>query len=71
MLVNPESLAALKTEPFQGKVFRYIRRRFAEEPLSTKGSLDNGGRYNVAGQFGVLYLGFQKKFVKRKLVKVF
>jgi RES domain-containing protein len=52
-----DALYTVGTEPVKGKFFRYIRTRYANEPLSTFGSMHSGGRYNVAGLFAVLYLG--------------
>jgi RES domain-containing protein len=53
----PELLASISTEPCSGTFFRYIRKRYAEDPLSTTGSLEHGGRYNLKGRFGALCLG--------------
>jgi len=54
-------LYQLPTKPIKGTFYRYIRTKYADEPLSMLGSQRNGGRYNVAGLFGALYLGFDRK----------
>ncbi len=38
-----------------------MRTKFGDEPMSMKGSLISGGRYNVQGLFGALYLGFDRE----------
>ncbi len=58
MEVRTEALYSIPTEPIKGIFYRYIRTKFANEPLSTHGAMSNGGRYNVAGLFAALYLGF-------------
>jgi RES domain-containing protein len=44
--------------PFEGVCFRSVKQRFANQQdiLSAQGSLFTGGRYNLAGAFGILYL---------------
>ena len=58
--VNHEAIKNIETNPIQGTFYRLIRRRYADRPLSMVGSLEEGGRYNVAGDFGALYLGFDQ-----------
>jgi len=58
MQVNTEALESLQSEALTGTFYRYIRTRYADKPLSTNGAFVNGGRYNVAGSFAALYLGF-------------
>lgn len=38
-----------------------MRTKFGDEPMSMIGSLISGGRYNVRGLFGALYLGFDRE----------
>ncbi len=40
---------------FVGYGYRIVRQEY--DPLSTEGSLKYGGRYNVKGKFGALYIG--------------
>lgn len=61
MIFKPEELQTLKAEPLKTEAFRYIRSRYADEPLSTVGSLKHGGRYNVTQSFSALYLGFSEE----------
>jgi RES domain-containing protein len=61
MELNTGAIYTLPTAPLSGTFFRYIRSRYAQNPLSMEGSLENGGRYNVAGLFGALYLGFDRR----------
>ncbi|MDZ4834688.1 MAG: RES family NAD+ phosphorylase [Candidatus Melainabacteria bacterium] len=56
--MNTGALYTIATKPINGTFFRYIRTKYGDEPLAVIGSLLNGGRYNVAGLFGALYLGF-------------
>lgn len=61
MSLKTSSLYSVKTEPISGEFFRYIRTKYANAPLATDGSMQNGGRYNVAKLFAALYLGFDKE----------
>lgn len=61
MPVNTSALHHVSPTAVRGKFFRLIRRRFAHEPLSMFGSIEEGGRYNVVGLFGALYLGFDQQ----------
>ncbi|MFH0801792.1 MAG: RES family NAD+ phosphorylase [bacterium] len=61
MAVKTHILSELPTEPVNGKFYRLIRKRYADKPLSMFGSLKEGGRYNVAGAFSALYLGFDQE----------
>jgi len=61
MTVNTAALHSVPTSAVTGKYFRLIRQRYAHEPLSMLGALKEGQRYNVAGLFGALYLGFDKE----------
>lgn len=61
MHVNLDELNKLPPQKIDGNFFRLIRSRFANEPLSMVGSILEGGRYNVAGSFGALYLGFDSE----------
>jgi len=54
---NKAALHTIRPADVSGDFFRLIRSRYAGEPLSMYGSFNNGGRYNVAGLFGALYLG--------------
>ena len=58
MHVNRDELNKLPPQKIDGNFFRLIRTKYANEPLSMFGSIAQGGRYNVAGLFGALYLGF-------------
>lgn len=58
MLKNQElvtAIAELPTQSAQGVVFRFVHIQYQNSVLSTIGSLKNGGRYNIAGSFSVLY----------------
>jgi RES domain-containing protein len=61
MEIKTDALYKVGTEPITGQFYRYVRTRYSNEPLSVFGAMTNGGRYNVAGLFGVLYLGFDTK----------
>lgn len=61
MHVKTGALYTLKPSRITGTFYRYIRTKYGDEPLSVVGSLRNGGRYNVAGLFAALYLGFDTK----------
>lgn len=61
MHVNLDELNKLPPQKIDGSFFRLIRARYANEPLSMDGSILEGGRYNVAGMFGALYLGFDSE----------
>jgi len=61
MNVNLDELSKLPPQKIDGNFFRLIRTRYASEPLSMVGSILEGGRYNVAGAFGALYLGFDSE----------
>lgn len=56
--MNTDELYKIGGEPIQGTFFRYMRTKYGDEPMATVGSMVNGGRYNVAGLFAALYLGF-------------
>jgi RES domain-containing protein len=56
--VNTGALYTIGAVPVSGTFFRYVRTKYGDEPMAIVGSLLNGGRYNVAGLFGALYLGF-------------
>lgn len=58
MHVNRDELDKVAPQKIDGSFYRLIRTRYANEPLSMVGSLLEGARYNVAGMFGALYLGF-------------
>jgi RES domain-containing protein len=60
-MVNTSALYHLQSAPVSGTFYRYIRTKYAHEPLSMQGAIHNGGRYNVAGLFGALYLGFDRR----------
>lgn len=61
MDVIPGSLETIRTESISGEYYRYIRAKYANEPLSMAGSIQSGGRYNIAQKFGALYLGFDQE----------
>ncbi len=61
MALDTKRLYSVKTEEIKGEFFRYIRTKYANEPLSTEGAFQNGGRYNVAKLFAALYLGFDRQ----------
>jgi RES domain-containing protein len=56
--VKTDSLYTVKTTQIAGKFYRYVRTKYGDEPMAVVGSIKCGGRYNVAGLFGALYLGF-------------
>ncbi len=56
--MNTDELYKVGVEPINGTFIRYIRTKYGDEPMATVGSMLNGGRYNVAGLFAALYLGF-------------
>lgn len=58
MHVNRDELDKVASQKIDGGFYRLIRTKYANEPLSMFGSIAQGGRYNVAGTFGALYLGF-------------
>jgi len=58
MHVNRDELDKVAPQKINGSYCRLIRTRYANEPLSMFGSFVQGGRYNIAGLFGALYLGF-------------
>lgn len=66
-MVNTAALYKVPTKKLKGKFYRYIRTKHAHEPLSVEGSIRNGGRYNVAGLFGALYLGFDLETCEAEL----
>jgi RES domain-containing protein len=49
--------ASLPTKPFDGLAWRLIRRRHADNPLSTVGSEKRNGRYHVQKAYPILYFG--------------
>jgi RES domain-containing protein len=61
MRVNTGALYTVAADAVRGRFLRYIRTRYAADPLSMYGAINNGGRYNVAGLFGALYLGFDRE----------
>jgi RES domain-containing protein len=61
MKANTAALYTIAVEPLSGKLYRYILTKYASQPLSMHGAETNGGRYNVAGLFGALYLAFDRK----------
>jgi RES domain-containing protein len=61
MYVNRDELDKVAPQKIDGSFYRLIRTRYANEPLSMFGSIAQGGRYNVAGLFGALYLGFDSE----------
>lgn len=54
---DPEALRALRGRAIRGVFFRAVPAAFAREPLSVRGSLRHGGRYNPMGAFGAVYCG--------------
>lgn len=46
--------------PFTGTVFRAVSNEHASQPLSMRGSVLFGGRYNLEGYFGSLYASLDK-----------
>jgi len=38
-----------------------MRTKYGDKPMAVVGSMKCGGRYNVAGLFGALYLGFDRE----------
>jgi RES domain-containing protein len=70
MEVRTDALYTVPTEIIKGIFYRYIRTKFANEPLSVHGAMKNGGRYNVAGLFSALYLGLTIKHANTNLAKV-
>ena len=60
MTLNSGALSLIHLQPVSGRFYRYIRTRFAKDPLSMVGALQNGGRYNVVYSFGALYLGIDR-----------
>ena len=61
MKASISALYSVGTEKIAGKFFRYVRTRYAHEPLSMVGAFKDGRRYNVSGLFGALYLGFNRE----------
>lgn len=61
MNVKTGALYTVQPAKISGKFYRYIRTKYGDQPLAVVGSFRNGGRYNVAGLFGALYLGFDRK----------
>jgi RES domain-containing protein len=53
MTVNTGALYKVPVKAIKGKFYRYVRTRYAADPLSMHGALASGGRYNVAGLFGI------------------
>ncbi|MGL5834292.1 MAG: RES domain-containing protein [Waterburya sp.] len=49
-------IAELPTISEAGVVYRFIKAKYLNEPLSSIGSLKVGGRYNIKDQFEALYL---------------
>ncbi|MGL5941442.1 MAG: RES family NAD+ phosphorylase [Waterburya sp.] len=49
-------IAELPTISEAGVVYRFIKAKYLNEPLSSIGSLKVGGRYNIKNQFEALYL---------------
>jgi hypothetical protein len=41
--------------------YRYMHTKYGDKPMTVVGSIKCGGRYNVAGLFGALYLGFDRE----------
>jgi RES domain-containing protein len=56
--MNTGALYNVSCEPINGTFIRYMRTKYGDTPMAIEGSILNGGRYNVAGLFGALYLGF-------------
>ena len=54
MPVDPERLAAARLSPFAGTGYRQLSPRY--DPLSGEGARLNGGRFNPAGSYPVLYI---------------
>ena len=61
MHVKSGSLYTIKTSKVARTFYRYMRTKYGDEPMAVVGSIKCGGRYNVAGLIGALYLGFDTK----------
>lgn len=52
------SIDQLPETAFRGRVFRHLAAKY--DPLSGRGARNNGGRWNPAGSFSVLYLALDE-----------
>ncbi len=65
--MNTDELYKVGVEPIKGTFIRYMRTKYGDKPMATIGSFRNGGRYNVAGLFAALYLGFDHETCRAEI----
>lgn len=62
-------LQRIKPIPLAGTFFRSVSAKHANQLLSVQGSLEHGGRYNPAGEFGALYMSNAKETCKAEAAR--